>query len=181
MEYSLPVPNGYRLERLDTSAHSREGFSCGNPPLDEYLKTQAAQAQGKYCAATSVLVEVGEADGVRPIAGYVTLLNFEIPLSECPDWVLKKITKKPSLPGLLLARMAVDTRHQGKHLGEFLLMKSMVTALNISRMSGCFALVVDAKGDDSRNFYMKYGFSQMKDSPYRLFLPTITIEPLFAL
>jgi GNAT superfamily N-acetyltransferase len=177
---TIVVPDGYLLERLDTSRHCRKDFSCGKESLDIFLRTQASQAQGKYASATHVLVQAGEvaSTGLLPIVGYVTLVGSEIPLAEVPPSI-KRISKKPKLPALLLARMAVDTAHRGKRLGECLLQHVLVTAWNVNQSAGCFVVIVDAKDEESKQFYLKYGFLPMPDNSMRLFLPMVTIQNLF--
>lgn len=167
-------PEGYLCERLDNSAHSRKEFSCGKPPLDDFLKTQASQAQGKYLSATHVLVE-SSTTGIRPIVGYITLLTCEIPLAECPP-TLSSITTKKRLPAMLLARMAVDSQHKHRRLGEYLLRFAFQATLDLAEMSGCFLLAVDAKDDESVTFYRKYDFDPLPDNPKRLFIPTSILK-----
>jgi GNAT superfamily N-acetyltransferase len=170
----LVVPSGYAFERLDVSRHSRDEFSCGKPDLDTFLRTQASQAQSKYLSSTHVLLRFNE---LRTIVGYVTLVSSEIPLAECPS-SLKRISNRSRLPALLLARMAVDSAHKGNDLGEFLLKYSLTTAWNMNIASGCLLVAVDAKDEDSKNFYLKYGFIPFPDKPLRMFLPMGTIEEL---
>lgn len=181
MPPQLTVPNGYRLERLDTARHSRASFTCGYPDLDEFLRTQAGQAQGKYTSATHVLIEsiepvVGE---IRPIVGYVTLVSSQIPLSNVP-LEIKKPSDKPLLPALLLAKMGVDNDHRGRDLGECLLRHALISAWEMNQRSGCLLILVHAKDETSKGFYIKYGFIAMHDKPLTLFLPMKTIEKIFS-
>ena len=44
---------------------------------------------------------------------------------------------------------------------------------------GSFAVIVDAKDDDAKNFYQKYGFIELPGIQNRLFLPMKTIEQMF--
>jgi hypothetical protein len=174
------VPNGYVLERLDTQRHSRKEFGCGKEALDTFLRTQASQAQGRFASATHVLIET-PSSGNPPflIAGYVTLVSTDIPLIDVPP-TFKRISTKPQLPTLLLARMAVDQQHKGKRLGEFLLKYTLEVAWQQNQNSGCFLVVVDAKDQDAKDFYLKYGFAGLTDNSMRLFMPMVEIEKLFS-
>ncbi|MGC2270527.1 MAG: hypothetical protein WA539_00975, partial [Candidatus Sulfotelmatobacter sp.] len=40
------------------------------------------------------------------------------------------------------------------------------------------AEVVDAKDEDAKQFYLKYGFASMPENDMRLFLPMATIDKL---
>jgi predicted GNAT family N-acyltransferase len=174
----ITVPDGYAFDRLDAAHHCREHFSCGKEPLDTFLRTQAAQAQGKNLSATHVVVRTEANDaGLYPIAGYVTLVSTEIPIADCPP-ALKKVTNKARLPILLLARMATDTAHKGKRIGEFLLKFALVKAQEMKQSSGCVATFVDAKDNDSKNFYVKYGFIPLPENSMRLYLEMAVIERL---
>ena len=57
-----------RIEPL-SPAHEREGFHCGEPPLDEYLKRYAGQHARKDISRTYVAVPPGEKTGL----GYYTI------------------------------------------------------------------------------------------------------------
>ena len=132
------------------------------------------QAQDKNLSATHVIVP--REDG-RTIVGYITLVSSVVPLSDYPP-SLKRVSDKPNLPALLLAKMAVDSAHKGKDLGEFLLKHALVTARQMKDASGCFLVVVDAKDENSKNFYVKYGFTPFPDRNLRLFMPMKTIDGL---
>lgn len=124
MAFALDTPRGYSIECLNTAVHNREDFYCGVEALDTFLRAQASQNQSKNISVTHVLLleeNVQPEATTRPVIGYVTLVNSVLPLAEASDRV-KKLTRLAMLPAILLARMAVDHRHQGKKLGEFLLM-----------------------------------------------------------
>ena len=75
------------------------------------------------------------------------------------------------LPVLTLARMAVDKRHQGKRLGEQLLLDSIRrTAIAYDVAAPVIGLFVDAKDDNVRDFYEKYGFEVVNESANGLYL-----------
>jgi hypothetical protein len=46
----------------------------------------------------------------------------------------------------------------------------------MAAMTGCAAVVVDAKDERSKAFYQKYGFEPFPDRPLRLFILTATIQ-----
>lgn len=39
----MPAINGLVVEQLKPKRHDRDGFACGEPTLDAYLRQQAAQ------------------------------------------------------------------------------------------------------------------------------------------
>jgi predicted GNAT family N-acyltransferase len=169
----LDPPQGYRVERLDTERHSREGFSCGEEALDQFLLQKAAQNQEKAQSSTHVVLE---GDGAS-IVGYVTLINARIPLTDLPA-TSKKLTNRDDIPAMLIARMAVDRRCQGKRIGEFLLKHALKLSFESSRIGSCSAVFLDAK-DKSKQFYLKYGFTELPGRPSRLYIPIATVAKLF--
>jgi len=57
-------------------------------------------------------------------------------------------------------------------LGEKLLMAAYDHAARLSNDdAGGFCVIVDAKDQNAKDFYLKYGFIAFKDDPLRLYLP----------
>lgn len=65
-------------------------------------------------------------------------------------------------------------------MGELILMNALERSLQASQQVASSAVIVDAKDDRARSFYLKYGFIELPAIPNRLFLPMATIEQLFA-
>src|SRR5262249_17448232 len=98
-----------------------------------------------------------------------------------PSWRCHKFQPKISksrIPALLLARLAVDQRFQGQGIGEFLLLDVLRRAVVISEQTGLHAVVLDALTDRAKDFYLRYGFSELLDDPYHLYIPISTIIDL---
>jgi GNAT superfamily N-acetyltransferase len=155
--------------------HDRTAFSCGIEALDNYFRTQARQDTDKRVAATFVLVDSQTSD----VAGFYTLSATTVPLPELPETIAKRLPRYPLIPAVLIGRMAVDKKHQGKKLGEFLLLDALKRCYDQTKQIGPAAVVVDAKNEGALGFYLKMGFIQFKDDPMRLFLPMKTIGKLF--
>lgn len=58
-------------------------------------------------------------------------------------------------------------------------MGALERALLHSKNIASLAVVVDAKDEKARNFYLSYGFIDLPDHPNRLFMLMQTIEELF--
>jgi len=93
--------------------HDRAAFTCGNPDLDEYLKTRARQDEKRNFARPFVLV----GDELGAIAGYYTVSNMGINFGELPEEEVKKLPHYPIVPAALIGRLAVSENYQGKGLG----------------------------------------------------------------
>ena len=154
------------LVRLDKNIHDRKGFDCGQPELNQFLQTQAAQALRRELSRTMVLVDT---ENPSKIIGYHTLVYGET--SHIPEKSKLYSSSQGRLPVLTLARMAVDKRHQGKRLGEQLLLDSIRrTAIAYDVAAPVIGLFVDAKDDNVRDFYEKYGFEVVNESANGLYL-----------
>lgn len=163
-----------RIVPLDKAVHNREGFSCGVPSLDDYLKRQAAQDQKRDVARPFVLL--GESE--KQILGYYTLSSSGVDLSDLPEAQRKKLPAYPVVPVILLGRLAVDQSQKGKGLGAHLLMHALERCALLSREVAVYAVVVDALDDGAARFYEKYGFFGLPGLERRLLLPMATIRQL---
>ena len=166
----------FRFEPLDKKAHNRAAFSCEHQPLNSYLKERAGQEIQKRVAAVYILTPDG-----KTIAGYYTLSQYTIEAGELPDEVVQqlRLPKYDKMPATLLGRLARSKEFKGAGLGEILLMGALEKALLHSKNIASLALVVDAKDEKARNFYMSYGFIDLPDHPNRLFMLMQTIDQLF--
>ncbi len=170
-------PAGYTIESLDASLHEREQFTCGDPVLDAYLKTQANQKQSRLLAGTHVLLEIPKPpEGKCPVVGFLTLVTESIPIADCPE-AFKKITNQGSVTAMLLARMAVHSAHKGKGLGAFLVQFTFASAVRQAEISGCPVIVVDAK-PAAVQFYPKFGFIPLPERPTRMIVATRTARAI---
>jgi GNAT superfamily N-acetyltransferase len=155
--------------------HDRAAFSCGVEPLDRYFRQQAGQDRARRAVAVYVLE--GEPQSV--VVGFYTLSAFSIYLTDLPPEITRRLPRYDELPAVMLGRMAVDTRWQGQHLGEKLLIDALRRSYGLTDQIGAVAVVLDAKNDGLLGFYGRYGFQQLGDNRYRLFLPMGTIKQLF--
>jgi GNAT superfamily N-acetyltransferase len=156
--------------------HDRAAFSCGNPSLDRYLKEQAGQDVRRRCASPFVLVP---ASGSPTILGYYTLSSYGVDVGELPVEVAKKLPRYPLIPATLLGRLAVDQRHHGRGIGEFLLLDALHRAHGHAVDVAAAAVIVEAIDPAAARFYQRFGFNPLPSTTSRLFLPMQTIAALF--
>lgn len=162
----------FRVERL-AADHDRSTFACGSQPLDRYLHEQASQDERRSVAACYVA-----ADEHSKIAGYYTLAASSVDLTALPAGLRKKLPRYPTVPAVLMGRLAVSKDHQGIGLGAALLADAIDRWMRMD--VAAYALLVDAKDDVAAAFYAKHGFLAFEDSPRRLFLPVATAKTLQA-
>lgn len=159
-----------RIELL-SQRHDRAAFSSGNDDLDRYFREQAGQDQRRRLSAVFVLYDVAN----DSVAGYYTLSACEIELNSLPNEMAKRLPRRP-VPATLIGRLATDLRYRGQGLGGMLHVNALTRAASASRGIGAMAVIVDAKDDQARGFYERYGFQRFADDPYRLFLPMADAE-----
>jgi predicted GNAT family N-acyltransferase len=165
----------FEIKPLDKNVHDRAAFSCGEVELDHYLQTQSSQDKKRH----SSVVYVGAIHKSK-IIGYYTLSQFSVELKAIPNGLAKQFSTYPQLPATLLGRLAVHAEFKGNRYGETLLFDSLQRALGVSSQIASCAVIVDAKSDRARSFYMKYGFIETVDVDNRLMLPMRTVAEMFA-
>jgi len=137
--------------------------------MNVWLQETAAQHQRKNLSRTFVAVVP---DDANTIIGYYALAATSIETDGMPG--SGRLPRQVS--AVLLARLAVDQRHQGQGLGEHLLAHALDTVLATAEKIGVQCVVVDAMDDNASRFYKRYGFAPFTDIPLRLVLPVATIK-----
>lgn len=148
---------------LLTKTHIRDTFECGNEALNEFLKNYALQNQRKNTSRTYVTARENR------VVGYYTLVYSVVSTEEVTEKVKAGLGKYP-IPVMLLARLAVDVTERGKGLGKALLKDALSNTAKASEIAGLRALLVDAKDDEAKAFYEKFGFQPSPINKYRLML-----------
>lgn len=154
----------FRIEVL-ASQHDRHGFFCGNGALDRYFAERVTQDIRRRVAACYVALE----NESNRIAGFYTLSAADIPLTDIPEAMAKRLPRYPSIPVARLGRLAVDKDFQGRRIGGSLLWDALMRAARSE--IAVFAMVVDAKNEDAVNFYRHHGFVTFGSLPNQMILP----------
>ncbi len=174
MPWILRVKFGVlEIQLLDPQRHDRQAFTSAVDALDEYLHRFAVQQVRKGIAVVYVLVD---SDMPKTILGYYSLGAAQIDAMQMDTLTRKKLPRYP-VPCFRLGRLAVDSAHQGKGLGRLLMGCAVEHCLEARKTVAAYALVVDAKGEEARAFYLHYGFLSCKDDPMTLYLPLGTTAP----
>lgn len=155
------------VQRLDGALHGREGFDCGEPSLNQYLKALAAQHHRSGVATTHVLV-----DGTAPstICGFYSLAAAQMSLNDLSAADQRRLPRYP-VPVARLARLAGASQEQGKGLGEALLQDAVKRCLDLRDELGIHTLLVDAVHERAAAFYRQYGFRETAAGALTLYLP----------
>jgi GNAT superfamily N-acetyltransferase len=152
---------------LDPKRHDRSAFACGEPALDAFLQRHAHQNMRKGISQTWVLVSP---DKPSTIAGYYCLAPAEVVLANLQPADARPLPPYP-IPCFRMGRLARDLRWRGEGMGALLIGLAVERCLRARQSVGGYALIVDAKGEKAKNFYLRYGFRPYLDTPNSLYLP----------
>jgi GNAT superfamily N-acetyltransferase len=147
--------------------HDRAGFHCNVDTLDHYIHKQAGQDTKRGISRIFVVEQPGNS---KDILGYYSLSTLSVKLSDLPENLAKKLPRHP-IPAALIGRLAVSKQAQGNGIGKMLLIDAIHRTLSVSDQIAIYAMIVDAVDDNARAFYEQYGFTCIKGSSTRLFLP----------
>ena len=153
---------------------NRSYFDCAIVELNDYLKRYAKQNHKKGIAKTWVIVN---SDNPEIPLGYYSLSMAEIQKDNLSEEMKKGLPRYP-LPVVRIAKLAVNKDSQGQRLGELLLVDIFQRSLKIAQDIGMIGFLVDAINEKAKQFYLKYGFTPLIDSPLSLFLPINSILSL---
>ena len=147
---------------LLTAAHILDGFSCGKPSLDRWLKMRALSNQEKGFMAVIVIHEANRA------VGYYGLAPTAIVPSRLPRSIRTGQPPGP-VPCLLLGQLATDQNWIGKGVGTGLLKNALQRCVTAASLIGGRALIVNAVDVEAAAFWGRRGFIPSKDDPLILF------------
>lgn len=152
---------------LDPAIHDREGFECGVPALDDYIRRNAEQQRRSGISSVFVLTDATQP---RHILGYYTLSAAEVDGERLTAVDRKKLPRYP-VPCFRMGRLACRLDQQGRGLGKLLVGCAVDRCLKARREVAAFALIVDAKDNGAAAFYLHFGFKRFVDAALTLYLP----------
>lgn|SRR3989338_7078414 len=145
--------------------HRLEGFDCGKPVLNDWLLRHARQAQGSGSAKTFVVTDDNR------VAGYFALTVGQVDTLEAPDRIRKGMGQYPA-PVVILARLAVSTKDQGRGIGYGMLQDAIRRTFLIAEQAGIRAMLTHPIDAEATQFYTRFGFiaSPLRDQQLLLLL-----------
>ena len=147
---------------LLTAEHDITGFDCGNDQLTSWLIRHALASQRADLARTYLALEA------YTVVGYVSLTTGSVRHDEAPKRYTRGMPRYP-IPTILIARLAVDKRHEGRQLGSRLLAEALRRAVDASDAAAARLVVVDAIDDRAATFYRNRGFIDLPERPLSLY------------
>ncbi len=159
----------YNIEIL-LPAHDRDSFDCEEESLNDFLKRFARQNNEKGLGRTYVAILPGE----NKIFGYYTISSGAVSFANLPE----NLPRYP-IPVAHLGRLAIDKTAKGQGLGKALLIDALKRIAEVSEQLGIYAVEVYALNEAAKNFYLKFGFTELKDDLFHLYLPMKIVRRLF--
>ena len=139
-----------------------ESFSCGVPALDHWLKTRAYANQINGSSRTYLTF-----DGTHLVGFYcISVYSIQHNLLNA---TLRRNMPDP-IPVILLGRLAVDVRYQGKGLGTMLVSHALAMTKKIADIGGVVGLAVHPFSENEIEFYKGIGFKLAKSENHNLMI-----------
>ena len=138
-----------RVEPL-TANHDVSQFDCGSEAQTTWLRKHGLQAHQADTAKVYVICR----RGTMEVAGYYAMSAGAVSHDHVPPRLTKGIGRYP-VPIVLLARLGVDVRNQGKGLGSELVRDALLQSALVADRIGVRALLIHAETDDAATFYRR--------------------------
>lgn len=154
--------SSYNVPRPISATDDLATFDSGEPTLDDYLRTRALANHVGGASRCFVTCQDGH------VAGYYAIASGALSHSNSTGKFRRNMPDP--IPVILLSRLAVDRKHQGRGLGESLLRDAITRAIQVAEQIGVRAILVHALHDQARSFYIRYNFEPSPTDPLHLML-----------
>lgn len=146
-------------EKLNSS-HQIDDFNSGSNELNEWLKRRALKNELEGASRTYVVC----ADKV--VIAYYCLANGALAQTTATGRVRRNMPDP--IPVIVIGRLAVDRRWQGKGIGRALLRDAILRTLQAAEIAGIRAILVHTISEEAKQFYEKCGFTASPIDPMTL-------------
>jgi GNAT superfamily N-acetyltransferase len=155
-----------------TAEHDLAAFDCGEPALNEWLRLRALKNESRF-SRTYVMCES------RRVVAYFCISAGAVDRAAAPGKVRRNAPD--TIPVSVIGRLAVSQDHAGKGLGADMLSDALRRIAVASQSIGIGAVLVHAKNDAAKRFYMKWAeFIEYPADSRILFLPIETVVAAFS-
>ncbi|APX68360.1 MULTISPECIES: GNAT family N-acetyltransferase [unclassified Brucella] len=155
-----------------TAEHDLSAFDCGEPALNDWLRQRAIKNESRF-SRTYVVCE-----GNR-VVGYFCISAGAVEREAAPGKVRRNAPD--TIPVSVIGRLAVCRSRAGMGLGADLLSDALRRIALASQSIGIGAVLVHAKDDAARRFYLRCAeFIEYPVDSRTLFLPIETVIAAFS-
>ena len=145
-----------------TPAHDLTAFDCGVSDLDDWLRRRALRNEASGASRTYVVCAGGT------VVGYYALASGGVAQAASTGRVRRNMPEP--VPVMVVGRLAVDRRYQGRGVGRGLLRDAVLRTLQAAEIGGIRAILVHAISEEARTFYESCGFAQSPVDPMTLMI-----------
>ena len=145
------MPDKLNSPVILTKEHDITQFDCGKPALNNYLLKYALDNTLNNSSKCYVATRGNK------IVGYYCLSVCSVEKVSAPVRIGQGLGGYP-VPLILITRLAVDLTEQNKGIGYSLLMNALLMSIQVSAKVGVRGIIVHAKDEQAKEFYLKYGF-----------------------
>jgi GNAT superfamily N-acetyltransferase len=156
---SAPVPLN--------AEHDLSAFDCGEPSLNDWLRHRAIKNESRF-SRTYVVCEDNR------VIAYFCISAGAVARAAAPGKVRRNAPD--TIPVSVIGRLAVSKSHAGQGLGADILADALRRIAVASQNIGIGAVLVHAKGDAAKRFYLHCAeFIEHPADSRTLFLPIETV------
>jgi len=152
-----------QVEKLNSN-HQLKTFKSGKHPLDLFLKRHTLKNQQADSSQTYVVHRDGS------VVGYYSLTVGSVDRQDCPPDITAEMPPDYPIPVILLARLAIDRKEQGRGLGSSLLKDAFYRIASAAEIVGARALLVHAIDPEARAFCEHFNFDEFPAGTLHLML-----------
>ncbi|MGH3344899.1 MAG: GNAT family N-acetyltransferase [Carbonactinosporaceae bacterium] len=154
--------SGYSQPEPIHKDHDVSEFSCGDDTLDEWLRPYALMSHAGGSSRCFVTCRENQ------VVGYYALASASVQNHHATRRVAHGMSRP--IPAVLLGRLAVEAKEQGRGLGSHLLRDAILRTLSAAESVGVRVLLANALNDDAQSFYLNFGFEPSPTDSMHLML-----------
>ena len=154
--------NGYSAPRPISEGDVVADFDSGEPTLDAYLRGRALANHVEGASRCFVTCRGGR------VVGFYALASAAVERTGTRGRIRRNMPDP--VPVILLSRLAIDRKEQGKGLGAQLLRDAITRVVAAAEIVGVRALLVHAMHEQARTFYAHFDFEPSPTDPLHLLL-----------
>ena len=136
-------------------------FKSKSEALNNWLKEKALKNEWDTARTFVVTVE-------NQVIGYYCLATGSV--THLVAVSKAKRNAPDPIPCMLIGRLAVHTKWQGQGIGSGLLKDAIIRILSVSQIAGVRCILVHAKDEEAKRFYLKRGFQPSPIEPLTLMM-----------
>lgn len=155
-----------------TAEHNLSRFDCGEPALNDWLRQRALKNESRFSRTYVVCQD-------NYVVAYYCILAGAVEREASPGKVRRNAPD--TIPVSIIGRLAVSREHTGKGLGADILSDALRRIAIASQSIGIGAVLVHAKDDNAKRFYMRCAeFIEYPVDSRTMFLPVETVVAAFS-